>query len=484
MEPSKPSSLALERRIALALVLLRTGLCAYRAATQSVVHDEAFCYNNFLYGSWSLPYRTYEAGNHVLFSLLAKASITLFGLSEITLRLPTVVAGFFWMWGVYRILERCDSRALRWAMFLALGLHPLLLDFSVAARGYGLALALLIWAMEYALRGRRHVAGMLLGLAISANFTMFLPYLALLGSLVLTEEGAWWRRRHPGEVRLPILGPLRFWPFVVWPATLVAAICGPALSVASRDNFIAGLPTIHDSLENMLVDSLVKRAGFGLIGSPAWIHFLQFVGLPVMSLLVTVLAVVVWRRGQRRKLVPALTLAISVFGLIVAHLLLKIAYPIERTGLYIVALAGIGWALVSGEFRNPWFRGANIALVCVIAVQFATQFDTKVFLIWDYDWMVKDVAHRIQMECRGKPPLSVSIGATWIHQPALEFYRQRDRILALQPVERLEHAPLTGHDYYVLSNPDKDAPAAQRLHVVLADPYWGMELAVEPHRLR
>jgi hypothetical protein len=465
-----PSTLVLERRIALVLALLRTGLCAYRAATQSVVHDEAYSYNTFLNGSWSLPYVTYNAGNHILFSFLAKGSIALFGLSELSLRLPAVTAGFFLMWGIYRILERTDSRALRWAMFLALGLHPLLLDFSVAARGYGLALALLIWAMEYALRGRRHAAGVLLGLALSANFTMTFPYLALLGSLALTDENVSWRR------------PFRLWPLVVWPTVVVGAICGKAIQSARRDNFYAGMPTIRDSLQNLLSTSVFKRGDHGLIGTPAWVNFFQFVGVPLVSVFVAVLSAFVWRRGatERRKLVPALTLAISAFGLISAHLLLHVAYPIDRTGLYIVVLAGIGWALVSGEIGNKWFRAANVVLVCVLGLQFATQFDTKILYVWEFDWRVRDAAHLIMMESRGKPPLSVSIGATWIHQPALEFYRQRYHITALQPVERLEHAPLSGHDYYVLSGPDKDDPAAQRLNVVLSDPYWGMVLALEP----
>src|ERR1017187_10764398 len=87
---TRPSTPTLERRIALFCALLRTGLCAYRAATQSVVHDEAYSFNTFLNGSWSVPYVTYNAGNHILFSFLAKASMAMFGLSEITLRLPSV----------------------------------------------------------------------------------------------------------------------------------------------------------------------------------------------------------------------------------------------------------------------------------------------------------------------------------------------------------------------------------------------------------
>jgi hypothetical protein len=462
-----PPSAVLERRVALLCALLRTVLCAYRAATQGVVHDEAYSYNTFLNGPWSVPYVTYNAGNHILFSFFSKASMALFGLSELTLRLPSVIAGFFLMWGIYRLLERTNFRALRWSMFLAIGLHPLLLDFSVAARGYGLALALLIWAMEYALRERRHVAGALLGLAISANFTMAFPFLALLGSLALTDEGPW-------RDRLRRLRPLLFWPVMV-----VGALCGRAMAHAVRENFYAGLPTIHDSLQNLVSSSLCKRWPVGL-GAPAAVAFIQSVGVPAVGILAIARCVWLWRNrsGDRRNLTPALTLAISAAGLVSAHLLLRVPYPIDRTGLYIPVLAGVGWALITGELQDRRWRTANVALVCVLALQFATQFDTKVMYVWAYDWMVRDAAERIREESKERPPQSVSVAATWSHQPALEFYRQRYHITALQPVERLARAPLTGYNYYVLSSPDKDDPTVH-FKVLLSDPFWGMILAVE-----
>ena len=65
----------------------------YRAATQSVVYDEAFTYLAFLAGSPSRVFTEYTANNHVLFRLLARLTTGMFGLSELTLRLPTVVAG-------------------------------------------------------------------------------------------------------------------------------------------------------------------------------------------------------------------------------------------------------------------------------------------------------------------------------------------------------------------------------------------------------
>ena len=85
-------------------VLLLLGLFfsnVYRAASQSVTYDEAFTYLAFLSGSPLRVFTEYTANNHVLFSLLAKFSIGFFGLSELTLRLPTVLAGIAYFVSVF-----------------------------------------------------------------------------------------------------------------------------------------------------------------------------------------------------------------------------------------------------------------------------------------------------------------------------------------------------------------------------------------------
>ena len=89
VNPARPfphiaGSLSWERVIAIALALARTALCAYRAATQSVVHDEAFSFNLFLSHRWRDIYFNYDAANHVLFSLLAKLSISFCRLLDAT----------------------------------------------------------------------------------------------------------------------------------------------------------------------------------------------------------------------------------------------------------------------------------------------------------------------------------------------------------------------------------------------------------------
>jgi hypothetical protein len=105
----------LEWSFALLFALLRTGWCAYRAATQSIVHDEAYSFFKFIDGPWSnLWTPLYDAGNHVLYLALAKLSVDFLGVSELSLRLPSVLAGLAMMLGIFGVLERCQRPWVRW----------------------------------------------------------------------------------------------------------------------------------------------------------------------------------------------------------------------------------------------------------------------------------------------------------------------------------------------------------------------------------
>jgi hypothetical protein len=212
-----------------------TGVCAYRAATQSVVHDEAFTFLSFLNGSWRTLYFEFNANNRVLYSILTKVTIQSLGLSEFTLRLVSVAAGFVLMMGIYRVLKDAETPvALRWATLLAIGPHPLLLDFCVAARGYSLALACLIWAIVFSMRGHDVATGLLLGLGMSANLAVALPALGLLLSRIALSRDAI-PKRTVAQLKAGACTVLVF-----------AACCWGAIRSMTPGQFVsAGLPTIR-----------------------------------------------------------------------------------------------------------------------------------------------------------------------------------------------------------------------------------------------
>jgi uncharacterized membrane protein len=453
-----------ERAAAIVLALARTGVCAYRAATQSFVGDEAFTFNQFIAGSWRDLYFQYDANNHLLFSILSKLSMAIFGDSEFALRLPSVIAGFFLMLGVWLILESVDSRAVRWVAFAAIGLHPLMLDFSAAARGYSLAMAFLVWALYAGMTQRFRRAALLLGLAVSANFSAAVPALGLLVACFLLGDGASVQRLR----RTLGMGVLAAVPVLI--------VCAGTLRLMRGYFFYAGIPGLLDSIHNLVYDSILASPRVGLFGTWAAADLLTFRVLPAILLFLAIGSVFAWRSGKRKELVPAVTFGAAVVGMISAHYLVGMNYPIDRTGLIVMVFFGIVWAFAAGS-ANRLFRTVNLLLGASLALQFATQFHTSYFQIWWYDRSIKEIARDIEKESRDKPPGSVSIGASWIHQSALEYYRVHDRFAALKPVQRREVTSVTGQDFYVLDRQDKNFDAVHNHAVLLSDPYAGVVLA-------
>jgi len=449
--------------------LARTAFCAYRAATQSFTSDEAFSYNEFVSGSWGRIYARYDANNHVLYSILAKVSMGAFGVNEFALRLPSVLSGFFLMLGIYYVLEQTvSSRAVPWIALIALGLHPLLLDFSVAARGYGLSLALFVWAIYFFLRSRDILSGALAGLATAANLTLLYPAAGLVVCPLLLRSG---------DIETRIQGSLRL-AFTLM--AVFGAICYEALAKATLERFYAGTGSLGGAVSSLVVASIRSSdRGLGVFGSLKGVHAIQWVALPAVALFVWGKSLTLWR-GPAWAPLTMLTAAIA--GQIATPYLFGLKYPVDRTGLYLVVLFGLAWAIAASS-TTRWICGANGLLAGLLVLQFVTQLQTRSFQVWQYDSGAKEVAHRIREESRGKSPASIKIGATWWLQPALEFYRQRYDIAALQPVQRFEVTPLAGFDYYVLDLRDDRTihdGDVKRLQPLLSEPAAGVLLAKEP----
>src|SRR6185437_5885015 len=83
------------RYVLLAVILLGFLFATniYRAATQSITVDEAFTYNQFVPDPGPPEPIQRAPYNYNLNTLLAKLSVQLLGLSELTFRLPSVLGG-------------------------------------------------------------------------------------------------------------------------------------------------------------------------------------------------------------------------------------------------------------------------------------------------------------------------------------------------------------------------------------------------------
>src|SRR5262249_9566285 len=253
------------------LVCAVFGWNVYRAATLGITHDEAVTYQWFVAGGLERSYSTdgYEADNHVLYSLLAWAGVRLFRPSGFALRLPSVLAGPLLLIATGRLFWLlAGSRVLSLIGLVVVALNPLVMDFQVAARGYGLGLALSVWAWHELARSlvspepRRLLAvAICQGVAVGANLVYAFPNFAL-GAAFLILTVVW-----AGPAWRGTLGALACRS--IFPAIAIAfALSVPSLSHLGGSRFYYGTSSLAEMVLSLVEPSVYALADRGPWGLP------------------------------------------------------------------------------------------------------------------------------------------------------------------------------------------------------------------------
>ena len=477
-------------------------LTAYRAATQSIVHDEALTWQLYLAGPASNIFEHYDANHHFLATLLMRLSTGLFGYSELAMRLAALAAAALYFYAAWRLTALLLGGG--GLAFLCLGLlcgNPLILDFFVAARGYGPALACLLYALyQVALSlsspdqeaGKAlYKAGAAFSLAVMANLTFLLPAAASAALFLwrLRERGAVRQAAAPSKKRgkkPPGWGSdaVRFLTPVG--ALAVVFFLAAPLHSARGEQFYAGVQTVLDSLRSLMAPAFFYRAGLaGMWDSLSWRGRLLEAG----AVAVIVVIVVGWYEGRRRT--PRAVrdemmwfTAGAALGAALLALLLRLAagfpYPAERTGIYFYPLATLVCACLCQDLlaRPDKARTAGIAMVVAgvaAGAAFAGQWTASSFYLWRYDADSRAILEQIG-EMRKGTPGAVRIGVPWQLEPSFNFYRVTRQYAWMHPVDR--SGPRGRFDFYVLRPDEMPLKEELRLCVVRTFPASGAVIAV------
>jgi len=125
---------------------------AYRASNLSMTHDESGTYMFFIQenvmdyfhqkGLWR------SANNHLLNTMGMQMSVDTFGQSDLTVRLPNVLACLLYLMSLLGIIKLCFKRwEVQVLAFALLALNPFLNDFFSLARGYGMSVGFQLFAL-------------------------------------------------------------------------------------------------------------------------------------------------------------------------------------------------------------------------------------------------------------------------------------------------------------------------------------------------
>jgi hypothetical protein len=431
----------------------------YRAITQSVVFDEALTWELYIAGPFSAIFHSFSPNHHFLNTLLMRLSTGIFGVSEWSLRLPALAGAALYFNAVYRLARQAFGEG--WTFLLAvalLSLNPFVLDFMVAARGYGMGLALWMWALglicgQLSLPSPRPrellLAGAALALSVTANL-IFIPPAAALGAITayfLLRQKPMEAAQKPHKQRHKRPQGL---PPLVWFAAPIGGIAVLFLLLApiedmKADQFYTGAATIAESLRSLAAVSLQHSGPLGTRGwAGAWRDVVAFGIAPLI--LVGGLAVGL----MKQSLLLILTAGSAVFSamaLLLIHVILGRPYPEDRTGIYFLPLVAL---VLIGLARDVPI--APYALGCLLLVQFATEFNTRKFLVWEYDADTRTMAEYIAAH-RDSSAAVTRVGGSWQLQESLAFYGFLHQWTWLELTTR----PAPSIDYYALIAQDQAA---------------------------
>jgi hypothetical protein len=408
---ARNARIELRRVLGWLMIIVLSAVNLYRAATQSIVGDEALTFHWFLRGGWIDVFQKFDANNHVLYSALAKASVSVFGVSELAIRMPSVVAGVFYLIAAYRISMRNFPGLATFLLSQALlSLNPLVLDFLSLGRGYGLGLAALFWALHeaqnYFDRRRRTLipVGVLCAVAVCANLVYAVPTSGLFAVLI----GLVLLRRQPLR---PVLAA------ILVCAAISAALLSVPLSHAVRDHFYAGSATIAESYISLIHTTIPQRATV----VSGWLA----AGLLGITLIVSA------GRPQNLSNLPAAVLAFSLAALVAANAILGVPLPVNRTGLYLIPLFSLAAVaamqqLSAGRLQTA-VRFPFLAVLWALVLVYLMSFRVNRYPIWWQDSATKQAVQQLRALVRQRQwRTPVLVGVTFWLYPGLEFYRLRD----------------------------------------------------------
>lgn len=393
----------------------------YRAAMYPFTHDESLSYGIFT----SQPQWGAGPNNHLLNTLLMRACAALFGTSELSLRLPNVLALLIYLAFVLLLLERFAHPLTRLAGFVLLALNPFVLDFFAVARGYGLAMAFLMAALYFLARGHEGPARWLYFVLVAGAVSVTASY-AFVNAFVPLAAVVLWLLVRRGMMRQALLATAATGLFLLLVALEVLRFGqNGLLFFGGQSGFIA---------DTLL--SLVQCTLYGPMRGDTAV---------VAIVLATFSAVLVFAIAQARHGPPffsllLVALSIAVMLPVIENALFGTPFPIERAALYYVPLFAV--TLLSA-LRGQAAVVLSAAIVLAGGWNFIRTFDVHTNFTWPYDAHNREVLEMVDRDRAGRP---VRLGNSWMLEPSLNHYRFTRNYTWLAPMTR---EPIRGTEDYV-----------------------------------
>ena len=377
-----------------------------RAAIQSITIDEA---NSYIQFASRHLYLWYAANNHILNSALMYGFTRVLGVSQFTARLPALMGAALYITACYRLCRLLGaSLFVQLTVFVCLVFNPFIFDYLVAARGYGLALGFLMWALVYSAEegftiAACAVASACAGMSVNANLSFAFVNLAAMAVILFCA----WYKRPAERIRLLVAS-------VLPGAIIFMIVSGYALTHTHSGELIYGASSLHETFGTIIDASLFR--------SP--VDFLSPLVFPLVAI-----TGVVWLLSSVRRMPPLAWVGASVFGITLAvhytaFRMFSLLLPKDRTAIYFfplfIIVAGVLAAIPPSTRLRRYMHAGFVGALAFMAIYFLTCLRLTYFKEWYWD---ADVQKTYQiLSCLNRDNNVTQVVSSWSYHAPLSFY--------------------------------------------------------------
>lgn len=372
----------------------------------------------------------------------------------------------FYITAAYRLCRLLGTSVfVQLTLFVCLVFNPFIFDYLVAARGYGLALGFLMWAMVYPVWRRESlvaacaVSSLCAGLSVDANFSFAVVDLTAMTAILLYA----WPQRPNQRIRLLAA--------CVLPGTAVIAIVsGYALLHRHPGELIFGASSLRETFGSVLEASLFQSR----------LDFLAPLVFPLVG--VTGLA---WLCCSANRMTPLGWAAAAIFaGTVAIHWtafrLFGLLLPKDRTAIYFFPLfmivAGVLASTPPASRLGRYLRASFIGSLAVMATYFLFCLRLTYFKEWQWD---ADVQRTYAvLSCLNRNHQVTHVATAWSYQGPLNFY-QIARPTSIQEIDQ-KFDPQQTQVYVVDMLHTPEALRGKDLKIFYRSPATDLVLAASP----
>ncbi|MCW3085140.1 MAG: hypothetical protein JWP12_2506 [Bacteroidetes bacterium] len=453
---NNPGTSTISKIVCLALSVSLLTYTILRACKLSFTHDESFTYLYASHNSFMeiISNRTAitSSNNHLLNTLFMKLFEFLFGSSEIVLRLQSILAHIAYLFLTYLLLKPLKSQLAVILGFALLNVNPYLLEFFSLARGYALAISFMlasIWFLFQYMKEDKNKT--LIGcyifasLAVLSNFAL-LNYFA---SLLIIQQVFIYAKYRSIKTNFQ-----KSKAIILITIILAAILYEPLRKVIHQLDF-GGVTGVWEDTVSSLINSYLYKVNydFPVFKLIEGIVLITVVGYFILTG-ITFLKKKMPEKGPYGATFFSVLILIVTLN-IVQHVLFGSAYLGERFALFLVPLFVFVLIYLMDSIYQKGKTGTIISVVLLAALtslnlfHFSKTANLQYASNWKYDAGTKQMIGNLVHEKETSGKQHISLGITWILEPAVNFYRVTKKLDWLEKASR-DGINSSNDFYYIL----------------------------------